>query len=141
MDKRIITSLALRTIAVVLMFAAGDVWAQEGGNVFAPAPVTAQESPTFMQSLVNMLPMLAICYLIFWVMVIRPQETKVKKHKELLDSLKRGDSVVTTGGLIGKVASVDKEVVTIEIAPNVKVRISQANIVGLEKGESKAEAA
>ena len=65
----------------------------------------------------------------------------MKKHKELLDSLKRGDSVVTTGGLIGKVASVDKEVVTIEIAPNVKVKIAQANIVGLEKGESKAEAA
>jgi preprotein translocase subunit YajC len=119
----------------------GDSFAQEGANVFAPAPAAAPDAPSFIQSLVNMLPMLAICYLIFWVMVIRPQETKVKKHKELLDSLKRGDSVITTGGLIGKVVSVEKESVTIEIAQNVKVKIAQAYIVGPEKGESKAEAA
>ena len=85
--------------------------------------------------------MLAVCYLIFWVMVIRPQDTKVKKHKQLLESLKRGDSVVTTGGIIGRVASVEKDAVMVEIAPNVKVKFAQSHILGLEKGESKAEAA
>jgi preprotein translocase subunit YajC len=94
-----------------------------------------------MESLVGMLPMLAICYLIFWVMVIRPQESKVKKHKQLLESLKRGDSVVTTGGIIGRVSSVEKDSVMVEIAPNVKVKFSQSHIVGLEKGDAKAEAA
>ena len=116
-----------------------EVFAQEGGQILTQPP--APEQPGFMESLVGMLPMLAICYLIFWVMVIRPQESKVKKHKLLLDSLKRGDSVVTTGGIIGRVASVEKDAVMVEIAPNVKVKFSLSHILGLEKGDSKAEAA
>lgn len=121
------------------VFRAGVAIAQEGGQILTqPA---APEQPGFMESLVGMLPMLAICYLIFWVMVIRPQESKVKKHKQLLDSLKRGDSVVTTGGIIGRVASVEKDAVLVEIAPNVKVKFAQSHIVGLEKGDVKAEAA
>jgi preprotein translocase subunit YajC len=136
-----------RTIKTALPFAlliacaavAGEAFAQEGGQILSqPA---APEQPGFMESLVSMLPMLAVCYLIFWVMVIRPQESKVKKHKQLLDSLKRGDSVVTTGGIIGRVASVEKDAVTLEIAPNVKVKFTQSHILGLEKAESKAEAA
>jgi preprotein translocase subunit YajC len=141
MNLRNILRVVLPAVLAGLVLVVDESLAQEGANVFAPAPAAASDAPTFMQSLVNMLPMLAICYLIFWVMVIRPQETKVKKHKELLDSLKRGDSVVTTGGLIGKVVSVEKESVTIEIAQNVKVKIAPAYIVGPEKGESKAEAA
>jgi preprotein translocase subunit YajC len=67
-----------------------------------------------------MLPMLAICYLIFYFMVIRPQETKNKQHKALLESIKRGDTVVTTSGMVAKVAGVEKDHVLLEIAPNVK---------------------
>lgn len=118
---------------------ASDVFAQGGDQILTQPP--APEQPSFMDSLVSMLPMLAVCYLIFWVMVIRPQESKVKKHKNLLDSLKRGDSVVTTGGIIGKVSSVEKDAVLVEIAPNVKVKFAQSHIVGLEKGDTKAEAA
>lgn len=141
MNKKIVrcavwTALVLGTLAV-----AGDVVAQDGGQVFSTPPAAGEQQPSFMQSLISMLPMLAICYLIFWVMVIRPQESKIKKHKELLESLKRGDSVVTTGGIIGRVASVEKDAVLVEISPNVKVKFAQSHIVGLEKGDAKAEAA
>lgn len=132
--RRVFTS-----VLVTATICAADVFAQEGGQILTQPP--APEQPGFMESLVGMLPMLAICYLIFWVMVIRPQESKVKKHKQLLESLKRGDSVVTTGGIIGRVSSVEKDSVMVEIAPNVKVKFSQSHIVGLEKGDAKAEAA
>lgn len=138
MNKRIFRVAFFAAMLVAGIILAGDVFAQEGVQ-FTPAPT--QEQPSFIQSLVSMLPMLAVCYLIFWVMVIRPQDTKVKKHKQLLESLKRGDSVVTTGGIIGRVASVEKDAVMVEIAPNVKVKFAQSHILGLEKGESKAEAA
>ena len=141
MSKRIVNLAAWSALLIGAFFVAGDVLAQDGGQVFSTPPATAEQQPSFMQSLISMLPMLAICYLIFWVMVIRPQESKIKKHKNLLESLKRGDSVVTTGGIIGRVASVDKDGVLVEIAPNVKVKFAQSHIVGLEKGESKAEAA
>lgn len=138
MNKRMCRVACVAAILVAGIIFVGDVFAQDGAQ-FTPAPT--QEQPNFIQSLISMLPMLAVCYLIFWLMVIRPQESKVKKHKQLLESLKRGDSVVTTGGIIGRVASVEKDSVMVEIAPNVKVKFAQSHILGLEKGESKAEAA
>jgi len=138
MNKRIFWGVLVASILVVGFGCVGDAFAETGAQ-FTPAPT--QEQPSFIQSLVSMLPMLAVCYLIFWVMVIRPQDSKVKKHKQLLESLKRGDSVITTGGIIGRVASVEKDGVMVEIAQNVKVKFAQSHIVGLEKGESKAEAA
>jgi len=146
MSKRIVhlaacAALVVGTLVVGTLVVASDVFAQDGGQVFSTPPAPVDQQPSFMQSLISMLPMLAICYLIFWVMVIRPQESKVKKHKETLESLKRGDSVITTGGIIGRVVSVEKNGVLLEIAPNVKVTFAQSHILGLEKGESKAEAA
>lgn len=141
MSKRIGYLAACSALIVGIFVIAGDVFAQDGGQVFSTPPTAGEQQPSLMQSLISMLPMLAICYLIFWVMVIRPQESKVTKHKALLESLKRGDSVITTGGIIGRVSSVEKDGVLVEIAPNVKVKFAQSHILGLEKGESKAEAA
>lgn len=141
MKKIISQVLVLGALLIAVTLVGSEAFAQDAGQVFSPAPVTAQDAPSFFQSLVSMLPMLAICYLIFWVMVIRPQESKIKTHKGFLESLKRGDSVVTTGGIIGRVSGVEKDSVMLEIAPNVKVKFAQAHIVGPEKSEAKAEAA
>lgn len=114
--------------------------AQQAGEVFSPAPVPAgAEQPTFLGSLVQMLPMLVICYFIFYFMVIKPQDTKSKKHKGLLESLKRGDSVITSSGIVGKIAGVEKEYVLLEIARDVKIKVQQQHIVARE--EEKAAAA
>lgn len=110
-------------------------------DAVAQAAAPAAEAPTLLGSLIQMLPMLAVCYLIFYFMVIRPQETKNKQHKTLLESLKRGDSIVTSGGFIGKVAGVEKEYVMLEIAPNVKIKVLQSHIARFEVDPQKAKAA
>lgn len=99
------------------------------------------EPPTLFGALIDMLPMLAVCYLIFYFMVIRPQERKTKQHKALLESMKRGDSVVTSSGIVGKVASVESDHVLVEIAPNVKVKFLRQHIVRLENQPQASKAA
>ena len=71
--------------------------------------------------LIQMAPLVLI-FVIFYFLMIRPQQTAVKKHKEKIAAVKKGDTVVTGGGLIGKVMRVDDEQVEIEIATGVKVK-------------------
>lgn len=99
----------------------------------AAASGGAQTPPSLLDALVQMLPMLAICYLIFYFMVIRPQETKTKKHKQMMEALKRGDPVVTSSGILGKVSSLEAEHVLVEIAQNVKIKVLSSHITKLEK--------
>jgi preprotein translocase subunit YajC len=107
----------------------------------AQAQATPPEAPSLFGALMQMLPMLAICYLIFYFMVIRPQETKNKQHKALLESIKRGDTVVTTGGMVAKVAGVEGDHVLLELAPNVKVKFLTTSIARLEGDVQKNKAA
>jgi preprotein translocase subunit YajC len=88
-----------------------------------------------------MLPMLAVCYLIFYFLVIKPQDQKMKRHKALLESLKRGDSVVTSGGLVGKFAGEEKGLMLVEIAPNIKIKVEQGHVLKRLGDDQKAEAA
>lgn len=71
--------------------------------------------------LMQILPLLAL-FLIFWFLIIRPQQQKLKQHRAMVDAVKKGDDVVTGGGLIGKVSKVTDTEVEIELAPTVKVR-------------------
>jgi preprotein translocase subunit YajC len=71
----------------------------------------------------------AMIFIIAYFLVIRPNRKKAKQHEDLIKSTRKGDSVVTTGGLIGKVTRVvDDAELELEIAPNVKVRVSRAMI-------------
>jgi len=106
-----------------------------------PAAVGGDQAPSLFGALIDMLPMLAVCYLIFFFMVIRPQEQKTKKHKELLESMKRGDSVVTSSGIVGKVAALESDHVLVEIAPSVKVKFLRQHIVRLENTTQPSKAA
>jgi preprotein translocase subunit YajC len=96
--------------------------------------------PTLLGALMQMAPMLAICFIIVWFWVLRPQEARQKAHKALLESLKKGESVVTTGGIVGRIASHEGEFVHLEIAPGVKVKILTGHIARREKDETKAAA-
>lgn len=71
--------------------------------------------------LLQVAPLLFI-FVIFYFLLIRPQQRRAKLHREMIDAVKKGDGVVTGGGLIGKVTRVDEGDVEIEIAPNVRVR-------------------
>jgi len=76
----------------------------------------------------NMLFLVAIFFGIFYFMIIRPQQKQQKTHRAYLDALKKGDEVITTGGLIGRIAGVQGDVLTLEIANNVRVRIMKDQI-------------
>ena len=76
----------------------------------------------------ELLPMFAIVFLIFYFMIIRPQQQKLLEHKKLIESLKKGDNVVTSGGILGRVASVDKDHILLEVAGNVKIRFETAHV-------------
>lgn len=100
-------------------------------------PVNAQEAlppagpppPTLLGMLWQMLPMMIGVFLIFHFLVVKPQQKKLKEQQTLLSSLKRGEQVVTAGGIHGRVASVEKDFVMLEIAPNVKVKFDLAHVV------------
>ena len=70
----------------------------------------------------NVLPLLLI-FVIFWFLLIRPQQRRMKMHKAMIEAVKKNDVAVTTGGLIGKVTRVDEGEVELEIAPNVRVKV------------------
>jgi preprotein translocase subunit YajC len=77
--------------------------------------------------------MLVIMFAIFYFLLIRPQQKRAKQHKELVESLKAGDLVVTAGGIHGKVVAVQENVVTLEIATGVKVKINRASVVSTKQ--------
>ena len=68
-------------------------------------------------------------------MLIRPQQKKAKQHRELLGALKVGDKVVTNGGLHGKITGIKETVVTVEIAPKIRVKVSRGSIAGMVAAE------
>lgn len=87
------------------------------------------------------LPLILI-FAIMYFLLIRPQQKKVKEHRTMVESLRRGDQVVTQGGIIGKVAHVGEDgIVQVEIADGVKVRLARQSISQvLNKTEPAAKA-
>ena len=72
--------------------------------------------------------MLVLMFAIFYFLLIRPQQKRAKQHRELVNNLKVGDSVVTAGGIHGKIASVQDGSVNIEIATGVKIKMNRTSI-------------
>lgn len=85
--------------------------------------------------LVGLVPLL-LMFVIFYFILIRPQQKQVKKHKEFIQNLKKGDRVVTSGGLHGSITGLTDNVVTLEIADNVRVKITRSAVSGLSKDQS-----
>ncbi len=73
---------------------------------------------------------LIIIFAIFYFLLIRPQQRKAKLHKQVLASLKKGDRIVSSGGLHGVITGLTDDIVTLEIAPKVRVKVSRGYIAG-----------
>jgi len=86
--------------------------------------------------LVSLLPFVAI-FVIMYFLILRPQRQRMKQHQELVKNIRRGDTVVTSGGLIGKVAKVvDDSELQLEVAEGVRVRVIRSTITEVRaKGE------
>ncbi len=80
--------------------------------------------------LIQVVPLLLL-FVIFWFLIIRPQQQRAKQHKAMVDAVKKGDEVVTGGGLVGKVFRVTDTEVEIELAPTVKVRALKGTLASV----------
>lgn len=92
------------------------------------SPAYAQAaSPGGGDFFISLLPLVLI-FAVFYFLLIRPQQRKVKEHRTLIDSLKRGDQVLTSGGILGKITKVEDTTVTVEIAKEVQVQVQRSTI-------------
>jgi preprotein translocase subunit YajC len=80
----------------------------------------------------NMFPLIMMLsiFVIFYFLLIRPQQKKAKEHRQFLENLKRGDRVMTSGGLCGEIITLGDQILTIEIADKVRVDVGRANVAG-----------
>lgn len=85
--------------------------------------------------------LLVLIFAVMYFLLIRPQQKRVKEHQAMVESLRRGDEVVTQGGLIGKVTKVKDEVaeLEVEIADGVKVRVVRSTIAQVKSKTEPAE--
>jgi preprotein translocase subunit YajC len=79
--------------------------------------------------LYQLLP-LVLMFVVFYFLLIRPQQKKAKEHQNMLANLKRGDTIVTTGGLLGKITGLTDRMVTLEVAEKIRLRILRSHIAG-----------
>jgi preprotein translocase subunit YajC len=77
------------------------------------------------------IPMMILIVIIFYFLTIRPQQMRVKKHRAMVDAVKKNDTAITGGGLIGKVTKVEGDEVEIEIAQGVRVRALKSTLSDL----------
>lgn len=96
-------------------------YAQSGAPVGGPHPI------------LQFLP-LVLVFVVFYFLLIRPQQKKAKDRQSMIDNLKRNDEVVTAGGLFGRVIELHEKVVTLEIAPKVNVRVDRQHIDAVISG-------
>jgi preprotein translocase subunit YajC len=103
----------------------------------SPAYAQAAGAAPGMNDLMGMMLPLVAIMAVFYFLMIRPQQRKLKEHQEMLKKVSRGDTVITTGGLIGKITKVvDDNELQVEVGDNVKVRVLRSGVAEVRaKGE------
>ena len=112
------TSLAARGVALMMQAAPG-----------ADQPA---------QSIFSLLVPMALILVIFYFLLIRPANKKQKAVQLMIDNLKNGDRIITTGGIHGVVAGISDDIIQIKVAPNVKIDISRNAVSALQSDQSRA---
>ncbi|MCD4653659.1 preprotein translocase subunit YajC [bacterium] len=92
----------------------------------------AQQGSDSVGSTLNMLVPFLVIFVIFYVLIIRPQSKQRRKHQEILESLKSGDRIVTAGGIYGTIHSVTEETVQVKVGEKVKVTVLRSSVRGLQ---------
>lgn len=80
--------------------------------------------------LMGLMPLI-LMFAIFYFLLIRPQQKKAKQHREMLGNLKKGDKVLTTGGIYGRILEVDGDVLTVDIGGDMKIEVNRSFVTGL----------
>ena len=113
----------------------GTAWAQ------AAAAAPADNTSFVQQLMTGPGPIMALVVAVMYFLVFRPQNKKAQEQAKMLSALKRNDEVVTTGGIIGRIQDAGDKVITLEVAPNVRLRVERSQIAGISsyKASSKKE--
>jgi preprotein translocase subunit YajC len=83
---------------------------------------------------------LILVFAVFYLLLIRPQQKKAKDHQAMLGQLKKNDEVMTSGGIYGKVVALTETIVTLEVAPNVRIRVHRPQISDIVTGDKAKDA-
>ncbi len=78
---------------------------------------------------------LVLLFVVFYFLLIRPQQKKAKQHKQFIENLKKGDEVVTAGGMYGKITGITDNSVTLQIAEGVRIKVTKGSVADIVKGE------
>lgn len=90
--------------------------------------VLAQAAPGAAGGSLSMLVMMVVLFGLMYFMMIRPQSKRQKEHRQMVAALAKGDEVVTNGGIAGRVDDVGETFITVEIAPNVKIKLQKSAV-------------
>jgi len=82
---------------------------------------------------------LAAMLLLMWALLIRPQQRREKETKAMLSKVEKGDAIVTTGGLHGRVTGLTDDVLTVEISPNVRVKLARSAVASRSAGKPEGD--
>ena len=99
-----------------------------GTPAFAQTAAPAAGGGGLQDILTGPLPMIAMMLVLFYFLLLRPQQKRAKEHQGMIQALKRGDTVVLSSGVIGKVARVDDAELGIDIAPNVTIKVVRSMV-------------
>ncbi len=103
-------------------------------DAFAEGAVAAQSGDMLTQ-----LAFLGGIFALFYFLMVRPQVKRAKDHKKMIESLAKGDEVVTSGGVLGRVTDLDEGFITVEVADNVRIKVQRHAVTALvPKGTIKA---
>ncbi len=120
---------------VFVLIQATAVMAQVDATAVPPNPVTTSGM------LLRMAIMFVMVFMIFNVLVVKPQKRKLQEQTKLAAELRKGDQVVTSGGIVGRVVTIDKEAMTLEIASGVRVKFEPSSILRRIEPQQQKEAA
>lgn len=109
-------------------------------DAFAMGPLPGGSGDGLGSLLGNMLPFL-LMFLVLYFLIIRPQQKRQRQHQEMMDQLKNGDRVVTSGGMLGTVAGIRPDIVVLRVADNVKIEVQKSAVskVLVKKGDQAEE--
>ena len=84
---------------------------------------------------------LILMFVIFYFLLIRPQQKKTKEHRQMVSNLKKGDRIITSGGLHGRITGLSDTTLTVEIADKVRVKVARGNVSALAQAAAQSQPA
>jgi preprotein translocase subunit YajC len=97
----------------------------------SPTPAGAAPQP----SAISMLMPFALMFVVIYFFMIRPQQKKMKEHQAMLGSIKNGDDVLTSSGILGRIAGITDKFITLEVSENVKIKVLKSQIAQIVKDQ------